>query len=114
MAAGILFVNWPAAKAKAQERGMTLSAIDEAFTALRNRRYLPASAFRQGIDTVVPGAEVARRQVIAILVNDPPASDRPMHELARLTGKPVLFIEQFLYLGGFARITVSPTLKRLL
>jgi hypothetical protein len=141
MAAETLIVNWPAAKAKAEERGMTLSAIDDAFTALQNRRYLKvrsiaagpytvelsASAFRQGVDAVVPDAEAARRQVITILVNAPPASDRPVHELARLTGEPLLFIEQFLKqldrqgdiqlslnLGGFARITVSPTLKRLL
>lgn len=141
LGAGILIVSWPAAKAKAEERGMTPSAIDEAFAALQNRRYLKirsiaagphtvelsATAFRQGVDTVVPDAEAARRQVITILVNDPPASDRPVHELARLTGKPVLFIVQFLKqldrrgdiqlslsMGGFARITVSPTLKRLL
>jgi hypothetical protein len=50
-----------------------------------------------------------------------------VHELAGLTGKPVLFIAQFLkqlerqgdvqvsqYLGGSSRIIVSPTLKRLL
>jgi hypothetical protein len=141
LAAEILFVNWPAAKAKAEEQGMAPSTIDEAFTALQNRRYLKiksiaggphtielsTSAFRLGVDAVVPDAEAARRQVITILVNDPPVSDRPVHELARLTGKPVLFIEQFLKQldrrgdiqlilnrGGFARITVNPTLKRLL
>jgi len=140
-AADILIVNWPAARAKAEGRGMTPSAINEAFAALQNRQYLKirsiaggphtvelsAAAFRRGIDAVVPGAEAARRQVITVLVNDPPASDRPVHELAGLTGKPVLFIMQFLkqlegqgdvqvsqYLGGFSRITVSPTLKRLL
>ena len=88
---------------------------------------LSASAFRLGVDAVVLDAEAARRQVITILVNDPPVSDRPVHELARLTNKPVLFIKQFLrqldtqgdiqlslYLGGSSRITVSPTLKRLL
>ena len=66
-------------------------------------------------------------QILAVLVSDPPASDRPVHELAAVTGKPVLFVLQFLeelerqgevrvsqYLGGFSRITVSPTLKRLL
>lgn len=141
LAAEILIVNWPAARAKAEERGMTPSAIDEAFAALQNRQYLKirsiaggphtvelsAAAFRRGVDAVVPGAEAARRQVITVMVNDPPAGDRPLHELAGLTGKPVLFIVQFLkqlerqghvrvsqYLGGFSRITVSPTLKRLL
>ena len=141
LAAEFLMVTWPAARAKAEERGMTPSAIDEAFAALQNRQYLKirsiaggphtvelsAAAFRRGVDAVVPGAEAARRQVIAVLVNDPPASDRPVHELAGLTGKPVLFIVQFLkqlerqgdvqvsqYLGGSSRITVSPTLKRLL
>ena len=141
LASGILTVNWPAAKAKAEQQGMTLSTIDEAFTALQNRGYLKiraiasgphtvelsASAFRLGVDAVVLDAEAARRQVITILVNDPPVSDRPVHELARLTNKPVLFIKQFLrqldtqgdiqlslYLGGSSRITVSPTLKRLL
>jgi hypothetical protein len=141
LAAGHLGVSWPAARAKAQEQGMTSSAVDEAFAALQNRRYLKirsiaggprtvelsAAAFRRGVDAVVPGAEEARRQVIAALVNDPPRSDRPVHELADLTGKPVLFIAQFLeqlegqgdvqfsqYLGGTSRITVSPTLKRLL
>jgi hypothetical protein len=120
---------------------MTPSAIDEAFAALQNRHYLKitsiaggphtvelsATAFQRGVDAVVPGAEAARRQVIAVLVNDPPASDRPVQELAGLTSKPVLFIVQFLkqlerqgdvqvieYLGGSSRITVSPTLKRLL
>jgi len=141
LAAEHLGVSWPAARTKAEERGMTPSAVDEAFAALRNRRYLTirsiaagphtvelsATAFQRGVDAVVPGAEAARRQVIAALVNDPPASDRPVHELAGLTGKPVLFIVQFLkqlerqgdvqvsqYLGGTSRITVSPTLKRLL
>jgi hypothetical protein len=141
LVAEILIVNWPAARAKAEERGMTPSAIDEAFTALQNRRYLKirsiaggphtvelsATAFRQGVDAVVPGAEAARREVIAALVNNPPAGDRQVHELAALTGKPTLFVVQFLkqlerqgdvqvsqYLGGFSRITVSPTLRRLL
>jgi hypothetical protein len=120
---------------------MTPAAVDEAFAALKNRQYLKirsvaggphtvelsAAAFRLGVDAVVPGAEAARRQVIAALVNDPPAGDRPVHELAALTGTPVLFVVQFLKqlerqghvqvsqsLGGFSRITVSPTLKRLL
>ncbi len=141
LAAEHLGVSWPAARTKAEERGMTPSAIDEAFAALQNRQHLKitsiaggphtvelsATAFQLGVDAVVPGAEAARRQVIAVLVNDPPASDRPVHELAGLTGKPVLFIVQFLkqlerrgdvqviqYLGGTSRITVSPTLKRLL
>jgi TIR domain len=141
LAAEHLGVHWPAARAEAEERGMTPSAIDEAFAALQNKRYLTitsiaggphtvelsATAFRRGVDAVVPGAEAARRQVIAALVNDPPASDRPVRELAGLTGKPVLFIAQFLkqlerqgdaqfiqYLGGTSRIIVSPTLKRLL
>jgi TIR domain/Helix-turn-helix domain len=139
--AEILIVNWPAARAKAEEQGMTPSAIDEAFAALQNRRYLKirsiaggphtvelsTTAFRQGVDAVVPDAEVARRQVIATLVNNPLVGDRQAHELAALTGKPTLFVVQFLkqlgrqgdvqisqFLGGFSRITVSPTLRRLL
>jgi hypothetical protein len=141
LAAEFLIVTWPVARAKAEERGMTPSAIDEAFAALENRRYLKvrsmaggphtvelsAAAFQKGIDAVVPGAEAARRQVIAALVNDPPAGDRQVHELAVLTGTPYLFVLQFLkqlerrgevkvseFLGGFSRITISPTLKRLL
>lgn len=141
LAAEFLIVTWPAARAKAEERGMTPSAIDEAFAALQNRRYLTvrsiaggphtvelsAAAFQKGIDAVVPGAEAARRQVIAALVNDPPAGDRQVHELAVLTGTPYLFVLQFLKqlegrgevkvregLGGVSRITVSPTLQRLL
>ena len=67
----------------------------------------------------------ARRQIIAALVNDPPVGDRQVHDLAALTGKPLLFVLQFLKqmeaegdvqvsqnLGGFSRVTVSPTLKR--
>ena len=141
LAAEFLIITWPIARAKAEERGMTPSAIDEAFAALENRRYLKvrsmaggphtvelsAAAFQKGIDAVVPGAEAARRQVIAALVNDSPAGDRPVHELAVLTGMPYLFILQFLkqlerrgevkvseFLGGSSEITVSPTLKRLL
>lgn len=141
LAAEILIVSWPAARVKAEDRGMTSSTIDEAFAALQNRRYLKirsiaagphtvelsATAFRLGVDAVVPGAAAARRQVIAALVNNPPVSDRPVHELATLTGTPVLFVLEFLKqlerhgdvqvsqnLGGFSRITVSPTLKRLL
>jgi predicted transcriptional regulator len=133
-------VTWPVARAKAEERGMTPSAIDETFAALENRRYLTvrsiaggphtvelsAAAFQKGIDAVVPGAEAARQQVIVALVNDPPAGDRPVHELAVLTGMPYLFVLQFLkqlekrgevqvreFLGGSSEITVSPTLKRL-
>lgn len=141
LAAEFLIVTWPVARVKAEERGMTPSAIDEAFAALENRRYLKvrsmaggphtvelsAAAFQKGIDAVVPGAEAARRQVIATLVNDPPAGDRQVHELAVLTGTPYLFVLQFLkqlerrgevkvseFLGGFSQITVSPTLQRLL
>lgn len=137
----ILIVTWPIVRAKAEERGMSPAAIDEAFAALQNKRYLKtrsiaggpytvelsATTFRQGADAVVPGAEVARRQIITTLVNDPPTSDRPVHELATLTGTPVLFVLQFLkqlerqgdvlvsqFAGGFSRITVRPTLKRLL
>jgi TIR domain len=134
-------ITWPAAKARAEEQGMTAEAIDEAFAALENRRYLKvrsgaggpytvevtAAAFRKGIDAVVLAAEAARRQVIATLVNEPPAGDRPVRDLAELTGTPYLFVLQFLkqleqrgevtvteFLGGTSRITVSPTLKRLL
>ena len=141
LAAEFLMVTWPIARAKAEERGMTLSAIDEAFAALENRRYLKvrsmaggphtvelsAAAFLKGVDAVVPGAEAARRQVIASLVNNPPAGDRQVHELAVLTGTPYLFVLEFLkqlerqgevevseYLGGSSPVTISPTLKRLL
>jgi hypothetical protein len=140
LAAEFLIVTWPVARAKA-ERGMTVSAIDEAFAVLENRRYLKvrsmaggphtielsAAAFQKVIAAVVPGAEAAGRQVIAALVNDPPAGDRQVHELAVLTGTPYLFVLQFLkqlerrgevkvreFLGGFSQITVSPTLRRLL
>jgi hypothetical protein len=118
---------------------MTAAAIEEAFAALKQKRYLKirsiaggphtvelsASGFRRGVDAVVPGAEGARRQVIAALVNDPPAGDRQVHDLAALTGKPLLFVLQFLkqleaqgdvqvgqYSGGSSRVAVSPTLKR--
>jgi len=141
LAAEFLMVTWPVARAKAEERGMTPSAIDEALAALENRRYLTvrsmaggphtvelsAAAFQKGIDAVIPGAEAARRQVIVALVNDPPAGDRQVHELAVLTGMPYLFVLQFLkelerrgevkvseFLGGSSEITVSPTLRRLL
>jgi hypothetical protein len=139
--AEFLVVSWPAAKAKAEERGMTGDLIEEAFSALLQRHYLKIrsfgggaqtvelseAAFRRGADAVVPGAEAARQQVIAALVNAPPAGDRQVHDLAALTGTPLLFVLQFLKqletsghvqvrqnLGGFSRITVSPTLKRLL
>lgn len=139
LAAEFLEVTWPVVRAKAEGRGMTGAVIEEAFAALQQKRYLKirsiaggphtvelsATAFRRGVDAVVPGAEAARRQVIAALVNDPPAGDRPVHDLAALTGKPLLFVLQFLkqmeaegdvqvsqYLGGFSRVTVSPTLKR--
>jgi TIR domain len=141
LAAEMMFANWPAAKAKAEEQGMTPSAVDESFAALESKRYfkvtsfsagahtvkLSSTAFRRGVDGVVPGAEAARRQVIAALVNNPPTGDRPARELAELTATPLLFVEQFLmkldlegyvrfrqYSGDFSRITVSPTLKRLL
>ena len=139
LAAGILTVTWPRVRARAEELGMTAAAIEESFTALRNRRYLKvrsiaggphtvelsASAFRRGADAVVPGAEAARRQVIAALVNDPPAGDRQVHDLAALARTPALFVLEFLKhlqaqgdvqviqnLGGFSRVIVSPTLKR--
>jgi len=139
LAAEFLAVTWPVVRAKAEERGMTAAAIEEAFAALTQKRYLKvrsiaggphtvelsATAFRRGVDAVVPGAEEARRQIIAALVNDPPAGDRQVHDLAALTGKPLLFVLQFLKqmeaegdvqvsqnLGGFSRVTVSPTLKR--
>lgn len=141
LAAEFLMVTWPVARAKAEERGMTSSAIDEAFAALEHRRYLTvrsmaggphtvelsAAAFQKGIDAVLPGAEAARRQVIVALVNDPPTGDRQVRELAELTGTPYLFVLQFLkqleargevdvreFLGGSSEITVSPTLRRLL
>lgn len=130
-----LQVIWPVVRAKAVERGMTGSAIEESFAALEQRRHLKvrsvadgphtvelsATAFRCGVDAVVPGAEAARRQVIAALVNDPPNGDSQVHDLAALTGKPLLFILQFLkqleaegdvQISGISRVTVSPTLKR--
>jgi len=132
-------VTWPVVRAKAEESGMTGSAVEESFAALEQKRYLKvtsvaggphtvelsATAFRRGVDAVVPDAEAARRKVIAVLVNDPPVGDRQVHDLAALTGKPLLFVLQFLkqleaegdvhvsqYLGGSSRVTVSPTLKR--
>jgi TIR domain len=135
--AGSLVVVWPIVKAKAEARHLTGDALEEAFSALEQRRYLKvraiaggphtvelsAAAFRRGVDSVVPDAEAARRQIIATLANDPPASDQPVHELATSTGKPFLFVLQFLrqleaegyvQLAGLFRITVRPTLKRLL
>ena len=139
LAAEFLQVTWPVVRAKAEEGGMTGSAIEESFAALEQKRYLKvtsiaggphtvelsANAFRRGVDAVVPGAEAARRQIIAVLVNDPPTGDRQVHDLAALTGKPLLFVLQFLkqleaegdvdvsqYLDGSSHVTVSPTLKR--
>ena len=73
----------------------------------------------------MPGAGEARRQIIAALVNDPPAGDRQVHDLAARVGKPLLFVLQFLKqleeegdvqvsqgLGGVSRVRVSPTLQR--
>jgi TIR domain len=137
--AEFLQVTWPVVRAKAEERGMTGSAIEESFAALEQKRYLKvtsiaggphtvelsATAFRRGVDAVVPDAEATRRQVIAVLVNDPPVGDRQVHDLAALTGKPLLFVLQFLkqleaegvvqvseYLGGSSHVTASPTLRR--
>jgi TIR domain len=135
--AGSRVVIWPRVKAKAEESQLTSDALEEAFTALEQRRYLKvtgiaggphtveisAGAFRPGVDHVVPDAEAARRKIIAPLVNDPPASDRPVEELAASTGKPFLFVFEFLrqlerqgyvHLAGMFRIIPGPTLKRLL
>ena len=64
-------------------------------------------------------------EIIAALVNDPPAGDRQVHDLAARVGKPLLFVLQFLKqleeegdvqvsqgLGGVSRVRVSPTLQR--
>jgi hypothetical protein len=139
--AQILEVMWPAVKARAEERGLTGATLEEAFSALEQKRYikvrsvaggphtveLSSAGFRRGVDVVVPDAEAARQQIVATLVNDPPAGDRPVHDLAAATGKPVLFVLQFLrqletrrylqvhqYAGNTSRISVNPTLKRLL
>jgi hypothetical protein len=84
--------------------------VEGGATALQNKHYfkirsiaggphtveLSAAAFRRGIDAVVPGAGGVRRQIVAILVNDPPASNCPIHELAELTARPILFVLQSL------------------
>jgi hypothetical protein len=83
--------------------------------------------FQQGVDTVIPNADAARKQIITILVNNPPTGNRAAEELADTTGTPVLFVRQFLRqldtegylhfsggLGGISRIvSVNPTLSRL-
>lgn len=136
-----LQIVWPAVKEKAREQGLTGNALDEAFSALKQRRYvkivamvggpytieLSSGAFQRGVDGVVPDAEAARKQIIATLVNDPPSGDQPVIDLVESSGKPFLFVLQFLrqleakgYLqlrpsaGARARINVNPTLKRLL
>jgi integrase len=50
LAAELLMVTWPVARAKAEGRGMTPSAIDEAFAALENRRYLKVTLIELGTE----------------------------------------------------------------
>ena len=52
LAAEFLIVTWPVARAKAEERGMTPTAIDEAFAALENRRYLKVRSVAGGPPTL--------------------------------------------------------------
>jgi hypothetical protein len=136
-----LALVWPIIKEKAEARGLTGAVLEEAFAALQQRRCLEIKAvaggphtveltsigFQRGIDTVVPNADAARKQIIAILVNNPPTGNQAADELADATGTPVLFVRQFLRqldtegylhftggLGGLSRIVgISPTLSRL-
>jgi hypothetical protein len=58
-AAGILIVNWPTARAKAEERGTIPSAIDEACAALEkaleNRWYLKIRSIAGGPQAMTAG-----------------------------------------------------------
>lgn len=136
-----LALMWPTIKEKTEVRGLTGAVLEEAFAALQQRGYLEIKSmaggphtveltpigFQQGVDTVIPNADAARKQIITILVNNPPTGNRAAEELADTTGTPVLFVRQFLRqldtegylhfsggLGGISRIvSVNPTLSRL-
>jgi hypothetical protein len=136
-----LALVWPIIKEKAEVGGLTGAVLEEAFAALQQRGYLEIKSmaggphtveltpigFQRGVDTVIPNADAARKEIITILLNNPPTGNRAAEELADATGTPVLFVRQFLRqldtegylhfsggLGGISRIVgTNPTLSRL-
>jgi len=52
LAVEFLVITWPVVRAKAEERGMTAAAIEEAFAALTHKRYLKVRSIAGGPHTV--------------------------------------------------------------
>lgn len=137
-------VTWADVVARASSKGLDEALASESLAALEQRhcaKRLPICAggaitavevtrrgFREVIDSIVPGAETARKRIIATLVNAPPASSTVANDFAAMTNTPPLFVREFLldlkaaghltvvaYANGFSRVTdIRPTLKRLL
>jgi hypothetical protein len=138
------YVPWSAIVAQAASRGLDEALAVESLAVLQQRHYakrapvyaggailaveLAPRGFSAVADTIVPGAESARKRIIASLVNTPPDGDMVVDDLAILTSTPPLFVLQSLrelqsqghltvILGssGASRVTsMSPALKRLL
>lgn len=109
-AESLLGLGWSQIQARAASNGLDGDVLAEALAALEQRRYakvlyaagqphtvdLAPSGFAAGVGAVVSGAGQARDQVIAMLVNEPPAGVHVADALAEATGTPVLFVLEFL------------------
>ena len=100
----LLYVPWPAVVARAAGQGLDEGMALESLAVLEQRHYakrqpihaggvvlaveLASGGFRAVADAIVPGAEAARQQIVASLVNTPSDSITIVDDLATLTGTP--------------------------
>lgn len=140
----LLSVQWQAVVTRAADQGLDEAMALESLAVLEQRHYakrqpiyaggavlaveLAPRGFGTVADAIVHGAETARNQIVASLVNAPSDSITIVDDLATLTATPPLFVLQFLRdlqakgqltvalgSGGSSRITsTSPALRRFL
>jgi hypothetical protein len=139
----LLLLEWKSIRGVAEALGLTGDALWESLIALGEadlvdveardqdsvrRLDLTRSGYAMGIESVIPDIALMHRAIISELVNDPPAGDRLIHDLASRSNSPRLVVDELLNtlqaeglvsisrtIGDHSQLhKVSPTLKRLL
>lgn len=111
-ASTLLSVPWQAVVTRAADQGLDEAMALESLAVLEQRHYarrqpvyaggavlaaeLAPRGFSRVADAIVQGAETARQQIVASLVNTPSDSTTIVDDLATLTATPPLFVLQFL------------------
>jgi TIR domain len=134
-------LTWPRVVERAETKDLRGAVLDESLAALRQRGFVKIqyagnvpylveftrTGFSRAVDIVVPAAEEKRQKIILKLVNDPPATQSAVDELATECGGSRLFVLEFLKKlesqghlkllltsGNGSRVfAIEPTLRRL-